>query len=204
MYVIKIKGKSCESWSNKVETQSIMKTTELQHDLFNYAFKEMPDSATIELLEELPGRWGRMPPLSRLVVVETGRILKENGLTIDSRKLNQQGQTVGLIGGTRYGSLTTDIDFAETLKQAPELASPALFGYTLANIPLAEAANHYGLTGPVYAIMDRSDPLSSAVSECERNLNQSDTINCMLACHFDDVPSESGRHQLQITFKIIH
>lgn len=180
-----------------------MKTPPLQHDHYDYAFQEAPDQDTINLLKEIPTRWGRMPPLSRLLVVETGRFLEKQGLLKRGRSLARSGKTVGLIGGTSKGSLTTDLAFAKTLEQGPELASPALFGYTLANTPLAEAANHYGLTGPVYAIIDANNPFQYAIEECKRFLTHSHEINFMLACHFDDLGSGSNQQQLQLTFSII-
>lgn len=179
-----------------------MNTTPSQHHFFDYAFQEVPDQKIVEILEDVPSRWGRMPPLSRSLVVETGRFLKQHGLLQQGRNLGRAGKTVGLIGGTCRGSLTTDAEFTKTLEQGPELASPALFGYTLANIPLAEAANHYGLIGPVYAIIDENDPLQSALAECRRFIAHSKQINFMLACRFDDFGPKANSQQLQITFSI--
>lgn len=179
-----------------------MELTSSHQSRFDYAFQETPDDHIRDIIEDIPSRWGRMPPLSRLLVVETGHSLKKNGFLNQGRNLAENGKTAGLIGGTTRGSLTTDLAFAETLKQGPELASPALFGYTLANIPLAEAANHYGLIGPVYAIADEHNPFQKAVDECEKFLQHTKNIDFMLACVFDDLGPESDR-QLQITFSII-
>ncbi len=102
-----------------------MNITQLQHDHFDYAFQEVPDQETVDLLEITPARWGRMPPLSKLLVVETGRVLRQHGHLKRGRNLAKTGKIVGLIGGTSRGSLTTDRAFAETLAQGPELASPS-------------------------------------------------------------------------------
>ncbi len=179
-----------------------MNTRTVQHDLFKYAFQDVPDQQTVNLLGETPTRWGRMPVLSRILVVETGRFLRKNQLIDNIRSLSETGNNVGLIGGTARGSLTVDLAFANTLKQGAELASPALFGYTLANTPLAEAANHYGLIGPVFAIIDNDNPLQNAVAECRRFLNDSEKIDYMLACCFDDSCPDSDK-QLQLTFSLI-
>jgi len=179
-----------------------MQTTPPQHDVFAYAFQEIADQETVALLEETPARWGRMPPLARLLVVETGRFLRENKLLAKGRNLAHTGKNVGLIGGTSRGSLTTDLGFAKTLQQGPELASPALFGYTLANIPLAEAANHYGLTGPVYAVIDEDDPFQSACREARHHLATSATTDYILACRFDDLGAGTDQ-PLRITFGLI-
>ncbi len=180
-----------------------MVSAQLQQNRFDYAHSETPDSETADILQEIPVRWGRMPALSRALVVEAGRTLQSNGFLDTSRNLEKKSLTVGLIGGTRRGSLSTDIAFGDSLKQGIGLASPALFGYTLANIPLAEAANHYGLIGPVYAIIDNKEPFSSAQKECERILIHSDNIDFMLACSFDEFPSEEDNNQLQITFTCV-
>ena len=118
---------------------------------YNYAFTATPDPETLDVLGTRPTRWGRMPPLSRAMIVETGRFLKECAIQPQSFPTDTE-RTIGLIGGTARGSLAPDLDFAATLLEGVNLASPAIFGYTLANIPLAEAANHYHLTGPVYAV----------------------------------------------------
>jgi len=180
-----------------------MKTTPLQDDHYGYTSLEVPDQETIDIIKEIPSRWGRMPPLSRLVVVETGRELKRHGLLQIDKNISRSGKTAGLIGGTSKGSLCADLDFARTWQQDPEFASPALFGYTLANIPLAEAANHFGLIGPVYAIIDENNPFQSAIEECRRTFNQSKNIDLMLACHFDHLRPNTNTQQLRITFAII-
>ncbi len=153
---------------------------------YSYAFQDIPDAETIALIEQLPDRWGRMPPLCRAVLVETGRFLQVHGLIASGRLLNRKGLNVGLIGVTGSGSMATDLAFAATLSHGVHQASPALFGYTLANIPLAEAANHFGLTGPVYAIMESTaNPLQTAVAEGKRLVRMQEDISFMLACTFD-------------------
>jgi len=179
-----------------------MNRTFSPHDRYGYAFQEEPDPETANLLGNTPARWGRMPPLSRLLIVEVGRFLQQHGLLEQGGNLGRSGKTVGLIGGTSRGSLSTDLEFAKTLEQGVDLASPALFGYTLANIPLAEAASHYGLIGPVYAIIDDDNPLQHALAECKRHCKHSEEIDFMLACYFDDLASESEPQQLKITFSI--
>jgi hypothetical protein len=154
---------------------------------FSYAFADSPDSETLDILGTVPGRWGRMPPLSRAMVVETGRFLKECNLRPQSLPIDT-GRRIGLIGGTTRGSLAPDLDFAATLLEGVHLASPAIFGYTLANIPLAEAANHYHLTGPVYAVIDSTTPLETAIREARWLVRMQPAFHCILACAFDDHP----------------
>jgi hypothetical protein len=169
---------------------------------YNYAFMDTPDRETVDILGTLPTRWGRMPPLSRAMVVETGRFLKEcpirpQSLPADANKV------IGLIGGTTRGSLAPDLDFAATLLDGVNLASPAIFGYTLANIPLAEAANHFHLTGPVYAVLDAVSPLDAAIQEARRLVRMQPTFHCILACAFDDNPGNDRERRLSLTFTLI-
>jgi hypothetical protein len=162
---------------------------------YAYAFTDDPDDAILEILGPLPNRWGRMPPLARAVVVETGRFLIKIGISSPI----EAGQMIGLMGGTRRGSLVPDLDYADTLNQGTGLASPALFGYTLANIPLAEAAGHYHLTGPVYAIFDETSPLNAAVCEAERLVRMNPGLDSIIACSFDHYRRE-GKEQLSLAF----
>ncbi len=155
------------------------------HSTSNSGLADIPDDATLHSLGNLPPRWGRMPLLCRAVVVAAGRLLQESSLTKSGHNLKDQGLSVGLIGATRRGSLTTDLDFAQTLARGPEMASPALFGYTLANMPLAEAAVHFGLIGPVYSLFSATDPLDMARKEAERWMTMDSSLSFMLACGFD-------------------
>jgi hypothetical protein len=172
-------------------------------DRYRYAFAEMPGEEVTPFLAEIPARWGRMPPLSRALVVEAGRVLVGGGLLGKGQKFHALGQKVGLIGATSTGSLTTDLDFAASLRPGLQLASPALFGYTLPNIPLSEAASHYGLTGPVYAIFAEELLLTAATEEARRWLAQQPDLALMLACAFDSHPGPNSAVSLSITFTVV-
>jgi hypothetical protein len=169
---------------------------------YNYAFVDTPDPETLGILGTLPGRWGRMPPLSRAMVVETGRFLKECAMRPQSLPADT-GKMIGLIGGTARGSLAPDLDFAATLLEDVNLASPAIFSYTLANIPLAEAANHYHLTGPVYAVLDAQAPLDAAIREAKRLVRMQPMFHFILACAFDDNPGSDREGRLSLTFTLV-
>jgi hypothetical protein len=173
---------------------------------YAYAFMDTPDRETLGILGTLPNRWGRMPPLSRAMVVETGRILQGCSMPamLTRYEPGDTDRMVGLIGGTSRGSLSPDMDFAATLLEGVSLASPAIFGYTLANIPLAEAANHYHLTGPVYAVIDTVAPLAAAVREAERLVRIQPAFPFILACAFDDDPGNDREERLSLTFTIVY
>ncbi len=172
-------------------------------DTFIYAFADQVDKKVEDILVTIPSRWGRMPPLSRAVVVEAGKTLQQNNILPSGSNRDEARKTIGLIGGTRYGSLTTDLAFTETLKNNIALASPAIFGYTLANIPLAEAANQFNLTGPVYAVIDHKNPFTKASKEARRLLATQNNLDLMLACEFDSYYHKDKREQLSVTFTLI-
>ena len=150
-----------------------------------------------------------MSPLSRLLVIETGYALQQNGLLALGERFCDIGKTVGLIGGTKRGSLHTDQAFIGTMADGPGAASPALFGYTLPNIPLAEAAGVFGLVGPVYAVFDKDNPLKSAEDEARRLLvmqkqeQEQKNLNLMLACEFDHYRDEQEQEKLSVTLTVV-
>ncbi len=112
---------------------------------------------------------------------------------------------MGLIGGTKRGSLHTDRAFITTMADGPGLASPALFGYTLPNIPLAEAAGVFGLVGPVYAVFDEDNPLKCAEDEARRllTMQKQKDLTLMLACEFDHYSDDKGKDVLSVTLTVV-
>ncbi|MBM9519750.1 hypothetical protein JWG39_07930 [Desulforhopalus vacuolatus] len=143
------------------------------------------DPQVTELLGTLPKRWGRMSPLSRLLIVEFASLLQDQDLLQIGERLDEKGLRAGLIGSTTRGSLFTDQAFVDTMDGNSALASPALFGYTLANIPLAEIALTFGLTGPVYALFATKSPLPTAEKEAALLLKTQANLDIMFACDFD-------------------
>jgi len=102
----------------------------------------------------------------------------------------------GLIVGSRRGSLVSDLAYAETLKLGPGLASPHLFSYTLPNIPLAEAAIQYQLTGPLFVLIDEK-PFENTVHEARQWLSEMPgEKNIMVAGTLDVIP---GRNEFVTT-----
>lgn len=114
-----------------------------------------------EIIGTLPDRWLRMDTMSQHAVLEIGRALRDGKIT------SFKPECCGIIGGSKYGSLATDLAFTESLQDGVAFASPALFGYTLANISLAEAASQYDITGPVFCVLD-AEPLVAAQKEAQR------------------------------------
>lgn len=168
-------------------------------EAFTYLLQDEPAPDTLAVIGLTPKRWGRMDRISRLAVVEVGRALRAAGLLREEAgKITLTGSG-GLIGATSYGSLATDLAFAATLDGGLNLASPTLFSYTLPNIALAEAASHYGLTGPVYSLF------SGDQAEARRWLDEESGVDFMVAGVIDVVPdfAAPGLAELSVTAKFI-
>ncbi|MCP4342708.1 MAG: hypothetical protein GY799_28455 [Desulfobulbaceae bacterium] len=172
-------------------------------EIHRLVLDDQPAESVVTLLGALPGRWGRMTPLSRLLIVETAQVLQHHGILGCGQRLSDLGKKVGLIGGTRRGSLHTDQAFIATKEAGAGLASPALFGYTLANIPLAEAAIVHGLRGPVYAVFDAKSPLESAQNEARRLLSMQTNLDLMIACEFDHYEHADQQEELLVTLTVV-
>ncbi len=167
----------------------------------NRIFSDQADESVSALLGKVPGRWGRMTPLCRLLIVQTARLLKARGLLESGHRFSDSGRRVGLIGGTKRGSLYTDLAFVDSMVEG--LASPALFGYTLPNIPLAETAVAFGLTGPVFAVFENKIPLKKAELEANRFLESDRTLEFMLACDFDHYHTVDGQEEISVNLTVV-
>jgi len=149
-----------------------------------------------QILGTVPERWGRMDYMSRATLVEAGRCLREAGLLQDIDADRTASCRIGLIAGSRRGSLAADLAYARSLADGLDGASPALFSYTLPNIPLAEAAIHYSLTGPVFAILSEH-PFDEAVAAARQWLTCCEgQLECIVAGEADVLP---GNRQPDIT-----
>lgn len=164
--------------------------------------KYIQEDQTRSLLGALPDRWGRMDLMSKAALNGVGRVLSDAGLLAADAPILKKGWAGGLIVVSRRGSLASDMNYADTVKLGPGMASPHLFGYTLPNIPLAEAAIQYKLTGPVFVLVSEQ-PFEDAVAEASLWLNElPGEKRIMIAGALDVIP---GQPEPEITanFKLI-
>jgi 3-oxoacyl-(acyl-carrier-protein) synthase len=128
-----------------------------------------------------------MNSLSQAALLSIGRLLKDTDLLDSTNRIRAEHQA-GLIIGTRRGSLETDLAYGETVAAGPEFISPALFGYTLPNIPLAEVAIHYNVTGPVFSLFSEN-PATDAVKISKEWLSDPSTgCTFIIAGSLDSIP----------------
>lgn len=160
------------------------------------------DHAARSLLGNLPERWGRMDLMSRAALIETGRVLGEEELLAGHPPQLKNGWTGGLIVGTSHGSLAVDMEYASTVKDGPGMASPHLFGYTLPNIPLAEAAIQYGLTGPVFCTVS-SNPYEGALQIARQWLHDMPDKQKIMVAGVLDVIRSGKSSEISANFKLL-
>lgn len=111
---------------------------------FSWHPGELPTLRRQDLFPEPDLRFGRLDKFSRLGLAGIVLALRDAGL-----EAWQQKRPFGLLASSRYGCLTTDLAYFETvLPSGGSLPSPQLFAYTLPNCFLGEAAIRCGLTGP--------------------------------------------------------
>ncbi len=170
-----------------------------------YCTREGLDDDARTLLGALPERWGRMGLMGKTALVEVGRVLLREDMLTDhpSAPTLKPGWTGGLIVASRRGSLAVDIEYAQTVSAGPGMASPHLFSYTLPNIPLAEAAIQYGLTGPVFCIISEA-PYEEALREAQHWLEDISGSNKLMVAGALDVIPAGETTKLYAKFKILH
>ena len=171
------------NWLNKPHNRNKSMSPQLDPNLEDQA------GTARQLLGSLPERWGRMDIMSRTALVEVGRALREEGMFSEESPKLAPGWSGGMVVGSSRGSLSVDLEYAESLKAGPGMASPHLFGYTLPNIPLAEAAIQYGLTGPVFSLISDT-PYEDALLEAKQWLqDMPGNKKVMVAGALDVIPS---------------
>lgn len=109
----------------------------------------LPPISRREVFPDPDSRFGRLDAFSRLALAGLALALRDAGI-----EKWTEPRAVGIAASTTYGCIGTDLDYLATLDEAPGLASPQLFAYTLPNVFLGEAAIRFGLTGPTVIVSD--------------------------------------------------
>ena len=124
----------------------------------------LPKLKSKHFLKEVHPRFGRFDHYTKAGFGAIALALQNAGLDQWDKK-----RPIGLVVGTRYGCLETDMAYFETAAyDSGAMASPNLFAYTLPNCMLGEASIQFGLTGPCFVI---SDPGTDHLSGIQSALN---------------------------------
>lgn len=109
---------------------------------------KLPKLTSRMVFGEVLPRFGRLDEYSKLGLAAIAFALKDARLDKWDEK-----RPAGIIASSTYGCLATDMEYFDGLiANGANLASPNLFACTLPNIFLGEAAIHFGLTGPGFAV----------------------------------------------------
>ncbi len=139
------------------------------------------ESLSSKLLPLKPKRWGRMDILSKFIILGCAQTLNE--------AKDELKPETGLLLATKYGSLDTDIKYAQTISTSINEASPILFGYTLPNIAISEAASLFNLRGSVYATYSnessKEDMLISIIEKARLWLRSQNLTRSFIVCVVD-------------------
>jgi len=105
-----------------------------------------------QVFEKPDMRFGRLDEFSRIGLAALAFCLRDA-----EREEWAEKRSIGIVTGSRYGCLQTDLAYLETmLPDHGKLASPNLFAYTLPNCFLGEAALRFGLVGNTL-VLNQSD-----------------------------------------------
>ena len=108
---------------------------------------------------------GRFDPVSRRVCYVTALALQDAGMDYSKG----WKQDVGLLGTDEYGSEQANLSyFRDYVEGGRTMARANLFIYTLPSSPLAEAAVHFGLQGPLLYLRSQDGSVEGLLATAQR------------------------------------
>jgi len=109
--------------------------------------------------------FGRFEPVSRRVCYVTALALQDAGLEYSK----DRNQDIGLMGTDEYGSEQANLAyFRDYVEGGRTMARANLFIYTLPSSPLAEAAVHFGLQGPLLYLRNQDASVDGLLTTARR------------------------------------
>ena len=166
-------------WINKEEYMCVMQNKRIRYsdttsfeglyrkDIFSYPFKN----------------FGRLDNVSKMVCYAVALALKD----AEEPYSSENKKNMGVIGTNTDGSLGSDIDyFKDYLGSGRKLSRGNLFIYTLPTSPLAEAAIHFGLQGPLLYMTAEKAKLSLVVRTAEDMLLLEETQSVLAGINNND------------------
>lgn len=113
--------------------------------------------------------FGRFDEVSQRVCTVTALALRDAGL----QYAKGEKQNIGLIGTDLYGCEQADLNyFRDYVESGRTLARANLFIYTLPSSPLAEAAVHFGLQGPLFYFRSQDGKVDRLLTTAQRMISE--------------------------------
>ncbi|MFA5087657.1 MAG: hypothetical protein WC552_01330 [Candidatus Omnitrophota bacterium] len=108
--------------------------------------------------------FARFDPAAKLVALSAALALYDAGMPYSREKK----QDIGLLGTSPDGALAANLAYFTDYAQAGrKLGRGNLFIYTLPSSPLAEAAIHFGLQGPLVYVRNKTRPEEELLAQAE-------------------------------------
>ncbi|MDH3981912.1 MAG: hypothetical protein OES84_03315 [Kiritimatiellaceae bacterium] len=109
--------------------------------------------------------FGRFPELAQRVCYVTALALQDAGLNYSK----EEKQDIGLLGTDEFGCESANLAyFQDYVDGGRSMARANLFIYTLPSSPLAEAAVHFGLQGPLFYYRNQDASVDSLIATARR------------------------------------
>ena len=116
--------------------------------------------------------FSRFDTISKTTCFCAALALKDAGISYSA----DQKKDIGIFGANESGCLESNINyFKDYIESGRILARGNLFIYTLPSIPLAEAAIHFGLSGPLLHLSFNDGKISSLLSFAGKNILEGQT-----------------------------
>ncbi|MDF7823378.1 hypothetical protein P4B35_05090 [Pontiellaceae bacterium B12227] len=113
--------------------------------------------------------FGRFPAIAQRACYVTALAMRDAGLDYSK----EQKQEIGLLGMDEYGCEKANMDyFQDYVDGGRSMARANLFIYTLPSSPLAEAAVHFGLQGPLYYYRRQDSKVDELISIARRMIEE--------------------------------
>ena len=109
--------------------------------------------------------FGRFPEVAQRICYVTALALKDAGIEYSK----DWKQNTGLLGTDEYGCEQANFSyFRDYVEGGRTMARANLFIYTLPSSPLAEAAVHFGLQGPLFYLRNQDASIESLLATAKR------------------------------------
>jgi 3-oxoacyl-(acyl-carrier-protein) synthase len=124
--------------------------------------------------------FARFDQASKFVTLSVALVLYDAGITYTKDKK----QNIGILGMSLDGAFTSNLAyFKDYVEAGRKLGRGNLFIYTLPSSPLAEAAIHFGLQGPLVYIRSAEKPRERLLAQAQLMI-QNKEAQAMIAVDF--------------------
>ncbi len=115
--------------------------------------------------------FGRFDMISRTTCFCTALALKDAGISYSNDHKHADKRDMGVMGTNEEGCLKSNINYyKDYIGSGRIVARGNLFVYTLPSTPLAEAAIHFGLSGPLLHMSFKEKKISSLLGFAKRSI----------------------------------